>query len=221
VVLLTGQYLALTGRATTAADRDAQLARWYESEPRLTAAELVAPGRIRVVVFSDYLCPACSLQIPGIERTVNRYHIGGDENVELVLRDFPLNADCNPSVMTRTHPLACRAAVAARVADRVLDPAKSQAFRDRLYARHGRLAEADLVRDLEAVHLLEEFNETYDKELNAVRDDARLGGALGIASTPTVFVDGRLLRDTQPRVLSAILSHLGRNAGAGTVERRK
>ena len=226
VVVLAVQYLALTGTSTTAADRDAQLARWYESEPRVASADLVAQGKIRVVAFSDYVCPACSFQIPALERTVNRYQMGGYDEIELVLRDFPLNADCNPFVTTTIHPLACRAAVAARVADRFLERSESQAFRDRLYGRHGRLAEADLVGELEAVQLLRKFEETYDEELNAVRDDARLGGTLGITATPTVFVDGRLLRDAQPRVIAAILSHVGRKVGArshlaGTVERRK
>lgn len=213
-VVLAAQYLVLTRTATTQADRDAELARWYEAEPRIASPELVTPGKIRVVAFGDYLCPACSFQIPALEKTVNRYHTGGYEEVELVLRDFPLNSDCNPSVSTRIHPLACRAAVAARVADRFLERSESQAFRARLYARHGRLTEADILRELEARRLLEQFYETYDEELKAVRDAARLGGTLGVSGTPTVFVDGRLLRSAEPRVVGAILSYLSRKLGA-------
>lgn len=80
------QYLALTAAATTPVRREAQLAQWYESEPRVTGG-LVASGKIRVVAFSDFQCPACSFQIPGLERTVARYQRGGHDDIELVLKD--------------------------------------------------------------------------------------------------------------------------------------
>ncbi len=225
VVVLVGQYLVLSAGATTPADRDAELVRWFESEPRVVSADLVAPDKLRVVAFTDYLCPACSFQIPALEKTVKRYQMGGYEEIELVLRDFPLNSDCNPSIVSRNHPLACRAAVAARVAQRFLTASKSHTFRDRLYAHHGRLTESDLIRELASVRLSERFNETYDRELILISDDVRVATALGISGTPTVFVDGRLLRDVQPRTLAAILSHAVRQTRVSsrveiTTERR-
>ena len=207
-VVVAAQYFALTAGATTAVDRDAQLVRWYESEPRITSTGLVAPNKIRLVVFTDYQCPACSFQVPTLEGIVSRYHKAGYGDVELVSRDFPLNADCNPGIVTRIHPLACRAAVAARVATKVLAAAESLEFRNRLYSRHGALTDADLERYLKDAGLLASFNESFDEELAKVRQDAQDGKSLGINGTPTIFLDGRAIRDAQPKAIAAILSHL-------------
>jgi protein-disulfide isomerase len=38
-----------------------------------------------------------------------------------------------------------------------------------------------------------DFNGGYAKALEEVREDARLGGVLGVASTPTFFLAGRKL----------------------------
>jgi protein-disulfide isomerase len=209
---LAGQYLAFTAAGTTVADREAQLARWNESEPQVASPDLVAAGKIRVVVFSDYVCTACSIMVPQLEQTVRRYQTGYS-NVEWVQKDFPLNADCNPAVTTRVRQLSCRTAVAARIAERLLEPSDNQAFRSRLYRLHGRITEADLARELDAAKLSGSFRESYDDALQAVRSDAVLGASLGVAVTPTIYVNGRLLRDPQPKVLAAILAHLVRATG--------
>jgi protein-disulfide isomerase len=208
VAALTAQYLAFSAGATTPADRDAQLMRWYESEPQLQSEALVSPGKILVVAFSDYECPACSFQIPALENTVQRYRKGGYANVEFVQRDFPLNADCNPAVRSRLHQMSCQAAVAVRVVARNLGGTAAQAFRDRLYAHHGGLAEQDLLDELDALEMRIGFQQAYDQELEAVRQDAMLGMSLAINATPTVFVNGRLIRDPDPTVLAAILAQL-------------
>jgi protein-disulfide isomerase len=40
---------------------------------------------------------------------------------------------------------------------------------------------------------IEDFNGGYAKALEEVKADARMGGVLGVNSTPTFFLDGRKL----------------------------
>lgn len=112
LVALTGQYLVLSARATTPDDRRAQVTRWFMSLPRASSMGLTEQGIVRVVVFSDYECPYCSIQVPALRAVVDRYRHGGYPGVEFVLKEFPLDPACNPAATIRVHPSACDAAAA-------------------------------------------------------------------------------------------------------------
>jgi thiol-disulfide isomerase/thioredoxin len=98
---LTAQYMSMAAASTGQVERDAQLIRWYTAFPRLTVGGLTAEGKVRVVIFTDYECPFCSIIVPEFERIVQRYRDAGHAELELIVRDFPLNRDCNPSVTLR------------------------------------------------------------------------------------------------------------------------
>ena len=207
VAALMAQHMALATTSTTSVERDAALVRWYVAKPRLSSPDITAEGKIRVVVFSDYECLFCSLQVPEFQRAVNRYREAGHRDVELVVKDFPLNSDCNPAVQTRMHPLACEASAAVRFVRRVRGDEDAQRFSALLYRKHGKLSNADIHDYLAERGLRDRFREERAPELDGVRQDARLGERLGVTGTPAVFVDGRLLRNLRPAGLEAILDY--------------
>ena len=107
------------------------------------------------------------------------------KTVKLAIKNFPL----------RNHKFAWQAAVAALAANR---QGKFWEFHDELYKNYNRLNE-EKIRDiaqqvgLDAAKLDQDMK---DPELDAlVRSDFMEGANAGVRGIPTIFINGRLLRD--------------------------
>jgi protein-disulfide isomerase len=211
---LVVQYLSLTAAATGPDQRSSQLIRWYTSKPRVESKSLVEAGKVRVVVFSDYECPSCSMLVPEYQKITDRYRGYGRHEVELVTKDFPLNADCNAAVQTRMHPVACTAAAAVHFIRRTLGDDQAKVLSGLLYRKHGQLSKAEIERHIDSLGLTARFQQEHATDEEAVRQDARLGDQIGVNGTPSAFIDGRLVRNLTPQALETILDyHLGTNVG--------
>lgn len=64
-----------------------------------------ATGRTVVVEYSDYLCPFCARAHEQVRELLRRR-----PDIELVHRQFPLDASCNPAVKHTVHPGSCELA---------------------------------------------------------------------------------------------------------------
>lgn len=205
-VALGLQYFVLTdsARALRVATTD-QLLRWYAAQPRLSVRELVGADVVRIVVFTDYQCPACAIYVPSYESMVNtkRQALGGA--AEVVVHDFPLEPECNAVIASEKHPTACEAATAARLVTQVRGPDAGRAFQLWAY-RHSDQLTPGLVRaELAKRGLLGEFDKQYRSLIHEVSIDAELGHKLGVNSTPTVFVNGVRLSTNSPQAVEAIV----------------
>jgi protein-disulfide isomerase len=107
------------------------------------------------------------------------------ETVKLAIKNFPL----------RNHKFAWQAAVAALAANR---QGKFWEFHDELYKNYNRLNE-EKIRDvaqqvgLDTAKLDQDMK---DPELGAlVSSDLMEGANAGVRGIPTIFINGRLLRD--------------------------
>jgi protein-disulfide isomerase len=143
-----------------------------------------ANAAVVLVEFSDYQCPFCARIGPTISKLRDAY---GDR-VRFVWKDFPL---------TSIHPLAFKAAEAAHCAG---DQGKYWEYHDRLFANQQQMQvsalkkhAADLGMDATA------FGACLDagKHADRVRDGLQSGSRLGVRSTPSVFINGRLVRGAQ------------------------
>ena len=89
---------------------------------------------IRLEIFSDYQCAACSQLTPKYLKMANT---AGVEAILMKLRDYPLDSSCNDynssSGLLLPHQSACSAAYAAKLAERET-PDKVDGFRTWLYA---------------------------------------------------------------------------------------
>lgn len=180
-----GLYARLVGDGRTTADADAEPA---YPQPYLDPSSVYRVGLgldghaagpdtalVTVVTWSDFQCPYCAHLVPTLARLREEY---GDR-VRVVHRHMPLP----------NHPeaqLAAEAAVAAGA------QGKFWAMHDRLFAAES-LARADLERIAGELGLdLPRFRAALDerRHRDAVADDAAAGSALGVAGTPTLFVNG-------------------------------
>ena len=73
-------------------------------------------AKVLVVKFNDYQCPPCRATYMEYKSIFAKYEASQPGAVRLVLKDYPLESECNVSVTGGPHPSACEAAVAVRLA---------------------------------------------------------------------------------------------------------
>ena len=159
-------------------------------QPPRVEVEAAGPSRgganapVTIVEFSDFECPFCGRAVETLQQIEKTY---GDR-VRIVFRDYPL-------VMHRT---AKRAAEAAHCAD---EQGKFWAMHDRLFSKGGPITDADIARFAHEAKLDQKafddclasgkFKEAWKPSL----DD---GTRIGVMSTPTFFINGRMIVGAPP-----------------------
>jgi protein-disulfide isomerase len=148
---------------------------------------------VTVVEFSDFQCPFCRQVMPTLKRLREAY---GDR-VRIVWKDFPL---------TSIHPQAFKAAEAAQCAR---EQGKFWEYHDRLFENQQAL-DPDFLKKYAADTGLDsaKFNACLDTAKYAERVQAQMGvgNQLGVSSTPSLFVNGRMVSGAQPfEVFAAII----------------
>jgi protein-disulfide isomerase len=144
-----------------------------------------AAAPVTVVEFTDFHCPFCKRVLPTLTQLRSRY---GDK-VKLVFRDFPIES---------LHPNARTAHEAARCAG---DQGKFWAYHDALYANAPKASRDDLKAYAQEVGLdVASFEQCLrsGKYQAAVQKDVEEGLRLGVNTTPSFFINGRLLSGAHP-----------------------
>jgi len=95
-------------------DQRSEFLRWYSSQPRVPLIVAAEGAKVLVVKFNDFQCPACGQSYLQYKPIFAKYEAEHPGAVKLVLKDYPLNRDCNDGLPQTIHPAACDAAVAVR-----------------------------------------------------------------------------------------------------------
>jgi protein-disulfide isomerase len=139
---------------------------------------------VELIEFSDFDCPYCKRATETVERLMEQF----EGQIRFVYKDYPL-----PS-----HPNAFKAAEAGNCAH---EQGRFWELHDTMFASQGELGvdalkgyAADLGLDPDA------FNECLDSGRHAatVDRDMRIGMSHGVASTPTLFLNGRAVLGAAP-----------------------
>jgi protein-disulfide isomerase len=136
---------------------------------------------ITIVEFSDFQCPFCGAAHPELSSLLREF----EGQVKLVFKHFPLS----------THS---RAISAAKAAEAAALQGKFWEMHDILFEHQKQLEDADLERYAQMLGLdMERFKADIASAEVQERVDAdrKQGEALKIEGTPTMFIDGRLLRE--------------------------
>jgi protein-disulfide isomerase len=140
---------------------------------------------VTVIEFSDFQCPFCLRVMPTLKELRAKY---GDR-MRLVWKDFPL---------TQIHP---QAFVAAQAGNCAREQGKFWEYHDKLFANQSAL-QPDSLKKYAADAGLDtaKFNQCLDssKYEARVEDALTAGNHLGISSTPTLYVNGRMINGAQP-----------------------
>ena len=143
-----------------------------------------ADAPIQIVEFSDFDCPYCQRATGTIAQLLDRY---GDQ-IRFVYKDYPL-----PS-----HPNAFKAAEAGKCANA---QGKFWELHDKMFASQGSLDVASLKTYASELGLdATAFASCLDegRYTQRVQQDLATGARYGVSSTPTVFINGRLVTGAVP-----------------------
>ena len=173
--------------------------------PTYSPVEIAATDHIRgnpstpvsIVVYADFQCPACATE----HQTMSQLFPSISDRAHLVFRHFPL---------TNAHPHSWTAALYAEAASRQDSfwPMHDYLFANQAIWSGMSNVEAEfnsyaleLNLDVDRLHADMEDPEVIAK----VRNDQRGGNAAGVRSTPTVFINGRLLASpSRTRILQVV-----------------
>ena len=139
-----------------------------------------ADAPVTIVEFSDFQCPYCNNAADTLKQLLQTY----SSNVKLVFKHLPLP----------NHQHAFKAAQAAFCAG---EQGKFWEYHDTLFAHSNDLSANSLKHYAADLGLkADEFSACLDSELsrNAVMKDLQEAKEIGVAGTPTFFVNGRILR---------------------------
>jgi protein-disulfide isomerase len=143
-----------------------------------------ADAPVTIVEYADFQCPYCRRAFPIIERLLAEY----PDTVRYSFRDYPLNNH------TRSRP----AAQAARCAE---DQGKFWDYFENLMVMKGDLSDTDLTnRAVDTGMDRAEFVACMQSERYSDMVEHSIGEAesLGVISTPTFFINGRMMRGAKP-----------------------
>ncbi|HLD21000.1 MAG TPA: thioredoxin domain-containing protein [Patescibacteria group bacterium] len=135
---------------------------------------------ITIVEFGDFECGPCQTLVDSLEVVVKTF----PDDVQVVWKDMP-----NESI----HELATPAAIAAHCADR---QGAFWTYHDALFDRQAYLSESQFTQIAQDLQLdVKKFQTCYNERdtLPIVKKDYEEGLALGLTSTPTLFVGDQTL----------------------------
>jgi protein-disulfide isomerase len=136
---------------------------------------------VTIVEFSDFQCPFCSRAANTVHQVKEKY----GTKVRFVFRQFPL------SFHKQAH-LAAEAALAANAQGKFWE------FHDKLFADQSKLERPSLEQVAKDLGLdVEAFKKALDTNsfAPAVDADQKLGEAVAVDGTPTMFLNGKRIAD--------------------------
>jgi protein-disulfide isomerase len=143
-----------------------------------------AGAPVTIVEFADFECPYCGAMFPNLKLIEKNYA----DRVRFVYRQFPL---------TSIHPRAQKAAEASLCAN---EQGRFWEYHDSLFGNQAQLDVDALKSRAVALKLnTTAFNTCLDsgRQADAVKTDSDEGRKLGVGSTPTMFINGRMLSGGQ------------------------
>ncbi len=145
---------------------------------------------IKVVEFSDFLCPFCR----NLATAFSNYMQSSGGRVAIYFKNYPLDIDCNPGLSRTVHEGACeiaRGAICAEAQD------KFWPYHDMIFAAPPENATND---DVLRIGLAAGLDETAlrgclaeDSTRDKLADQINEAKRLEVRATPTVFVNGKRL----------------------------
>ncbi len=147
---------------------------------------------VQIVEFSDFECPFCRKAAFTIHTTLKLF----ENRVFFVFKNFPLDSSCNPNLPYQLHAHACKL---ARLAACAQTRGKFWAFHDLAFLK---MSDEDIKEGfdhiseiLRPVFTVEEIAACLSdsKTLKKVTEDIQTGTSLKIKSTPSIFINGKLV----------------------------
>jgi uncharacterized membrane protein/protein-disulfide isomerase len=171
-------------------DQRSEFERWWDMQERVTLPYATGGAKVLVVKFNDYQCPSCKQAAYAFEPILAGYK---PSDVKYLVKNFPLNPECNPGVSAMVHTAACEAAAATVMA-------KGKGTFDKLvawlFAHQEELSPTTVREAAKEIGGINDFDAQYAGAIAEVKKDAAEGASLKIGWTPTFYINGKLIPRT-------------------------
>ena len=180
----------------------ADLEKWWALQPKVDVPVPDDGVKVLMVKFNDYQCPACGQTYRAYAGLIEKWTKTGQ--FKFVSKHFPLDAKCNGGATI--HPAACEAAAAVVLARRKGD-GSAEKLEDWFFNHQGPpLLTVDQVKAAARdVGGIPDFDARYASAVVEVKNEAGMGAMLGVKSTPTFFINGRMTAGQDPRLIDALI----------------
>jgi uncharacterized membrane protein/protein-disulfide isomerase len=170
------------------AAQSTEFERVMATSPRVPIVIPADGAKVLIVDFSDFQCPYCKQAFYFYKPIIDKYNAQQAGAVKFVLKDYPLDSECNVNVTGGgPHPSACEAAVAVRLAQ---GRNRMEAMEEWLFTNQPSLTPPVVRQAAHDVGQVNDFDQKYAFTLELVKGDIALGHQLGVKSTPTIFING-------------------------------
>jgi predicted DsbA family dithiol-disulfide isomerase len=149
-----------------------------------------ADAPVTIVIFTDFQCPYCAKIVPLLDQVLEK----NKGKVKLVFKNYPLP----------NHQFARKAAAAALAAGK---QGKFWEYHDRLFQNFNRLNDQVVQEQAQQLGLdMQSLKDMNDPQImQVINQDYQDGVKAGVRGTPTIFVNGTLLRNTNPEGFQAAI----------------
>jgi protein-disulfide isomerase len=150
-----------------------------------------ADAPVTIVVFTDFQCPYCARIVPVLNEVLEK----NKGKAKLVFKNFPLSM----------HQFARKAAAAALAANK---QGKFWEYHDRLFQNYNRLNDQVVLEQAQQLGL---DMQKFEKDMNdpqiqqVINQDLQDVAKAEVRATPTIFVNGSLLKNTNPEGFQAAI----------------
>ncbi len=163
------------------------------------AVSIDAP--LQLVVFSSFQCPGCEQ----FSQTLHKLSEIFNENLSIEFKNYPLSSSCNPALNVDMQPRSCNAALAAIAAN---NQNRFWEYHDLLFQSNMQADENTLLSIANNIGLNIEKWETdrhSEEAMEQLSEDIEFGNKIGIHATPTVFLNGRQVKNFNEASLAFLL----------------
>jgi len=180
-----------------------QIEQYLAAQPRKVVMAPSDGAAVVIIKFNDYQCPGCGQTYRDYKPVLAKWAKQAPGKVKFIMKDYPLERECNAFVGQDLHIGACEAAVAVRLAR---EHGKGEAMEDWLYANQPAMNTDTVKKAAASVGGVTDFDKRYAGTLELVKADIAQGAQLKIGGTPTFFVNGMQLPGLKAEFFDAAIA---------------
>ncbi|HEY3381652.1 MAG TPA: vitamin K epoxide reductase family protein [Vicinamibacterales bacterium] len=207
---LGARQVAQQAQQPATADQRSEFERYYESLPRTTIPVPSDGAAVVIVKFTDMQCPSCGQSFFANRPILSKYQSQYPGAVKYVVKDYPLQPDCNSNVPRPIHSAACEAAAAVRMARA---GSKGDVLEEWFYSHQPQMSPASVREAAVAVGGVQDFDQQYPRVVEQIKADVGLGRLLNVRSTPTFFINGVKIEAPTPQMFDMAIALELKKAG--------
>lgn len=180
-----------------------QIEQYLAAQPRKVVMAPSDGAAVVIIKFNDYQCPGCGQTYRDYKPVLAKWAKQAPGKVKFIMKDYPLERECNAFVGQDLHIGACEAAVAVRLAR---EHGKGEAMEDWLYSNQPAMNTDTVKKAAVSVGGVTDFDKRYAGTLELVKADIAQGAQLKIGGTPTFFVNGMQLPGLKAEFFDAAIA---------------